>query len=218
MRAPAIAFGMLACVLVASTTRAAEDMSAPVPPVERLQVVLEPRPRFTVAVGAGVSFDAAGFSPARTEAVPALFATGGVGADWPVGAELALFASTAVGRFRAPDSPIDRLALAAIGVLRPFAWQISAGDDRYRARLVRATGLEFGPCLERDGTTLMSGSRWGLHVGVRFEIPLGPRAGDGTEVRLRLAARRMVGFYTPQIGVAEVGDSAEAYASLVTIF
>src|SRR5207302_1613235 len=85
----------------------AADMSPPLPPtVDVAPVVVAPRPRFDVAVGAGVSFDASGFSPARTEWVPAMFATGGVGADWPVGAELALFASTAVGRFRAPDAPI----------------------------------------------------------------------------------------------------------------
>jgi hypothetical protein len=164
----------------------------------------------------GMSFDGSGFSPTRIETVPAMFATGGVGADWPVGAELALFASTAVGRFRAPDSPIDRLALAAIAVLRPFGWKVSPADRRYRARLVRATAIEVGPAYERDGTTLMSGGRWGAHVGLRFEIPLG--SAGPSELRLRLAGRRMLGFYTPQIGIAEVGDSAEAYAALVTIF
>ena len=119
-----------------------------------------PRPRMSAAVGAGVSFDDAGL--ARTEAIPSFFATGGVGVDWRVGFELQAFASSAQGRF--DGTPIDRLALDAVGVARPFAWKVALDDRRYAARVLRAAGLELGLGLERDGTTTNAGSRWGLHT------------------------------------------------------
>jgi hypothetical protein len=178
------------------------------------------RPRLIAALGMGASFDSTGFS-GSTETVPAFFASGGVGADWRVGVELAAFASEASGRFMAPATPIDRLALAAVGVVRPFAWRLAADDPRYRARLARGAAVEVGLGLERDGTTSRAGSRFGLHLGARLDIPLGP-AGGTSELRLRLAVRRMEGLYTPQISVNEtvlsIGDSVETYAALVTIF
>ncbi len=105
--------------------------------------------------------------------------------------------------------------------MRPFAWKIAVDDRRYRARLVRATGLELGLGLERDGTPTRAGSRFGLHLGVRFEIPLG-LPGYASELRLRLAVRRMEGFYTPRITInaadVPVGNSTELYATLVSVF
>jgi hypothetical protein len=171
------------------------------------------RPRMSAALGMGVSLDDAGLP--RTEVIPAFFATGGVGADWPVGAELAAFSSSAQGR--GDGTPVDRLALDAVAVVRPFAWMVSADDRRYRARLVRATGVEIGLGLERDGTTTRAGSRYGVHLGARFEIPLG-LPGYVSELRLRLAARRMEGLYTPHVLDIVVGDSVELYAALVTVF
>jgi hypothetical protein len=172
-----------------------------------------PRPRLSAAVGMGVSLDATGLS--ETKRVPSFFATGGVGVDWPVGFELQAFASSAQGRW--DGTPMDRLALDALGVLRPFAWKVAADDPRYRARLVRATGLELGLGLERDGTTINAGSRFGLHTGVRFEIPLG-LPGYASELRLRLAVRRMQGFSTPHVQGVDVGNSTEVYAALVSVF
>jgi hypothetical protein len=173
-----------------------------------------PRPRLSAAVGMGVSFDDAGL-PAR-RAIPSFFASGGVGVDWPVGFDLQAFSSSAVGRYY-DGTPIDRLALDAFGVVRPFAWRLSAQDPRYRARLVRALGAELGLGLERDATTTRAGSRFGLHTGVRVEIPLG-LPGYASELRLRLGARYLWGFYTPRVQDVSVGDSAEIYGALASVF
>lgn len=174
-----------------------------------------PRPRMTLALGMGVAFESAGLS--RTESVPAFFGTGGVGADWPVGVELAAFASSATGRFKAPDAPVDRLALSLIGVVRPLAWAIAAGDTRYKARLLRNLGVEVGPGIERDATSMRSGSRFGVHTGARIEVPIVP-AGSPSELRIRLGLRYMYGLYTPQVGTTVVDDGLELYAALVTVF
>jgi hypothetical protein len=171
------------------------------------------RPRMSAAIGMGVSLDDTGLS--ETKAIPSFFATGGVGVDWPVGFDLQAFASAAQGRY--DGTPVDRLALDAVGVVRPFAWSVAAADGRYRARLVRATGVELGLGLERDGTPMRAGSRFGLHTGVRFEIPLG-LPGYASELRVRLAARYFVGFYTPRVATVEVGNSVELCSALVSVF
>jgi hypothetical protein len=173
------------------------------------------RPRLTAALGMGTSFDATGL--AKTETIPAFFATGGVGADWCVGVELAAFSSSAQGRFAPTSTPVDRLALAVVGVVRPGAWELAVDDPRYGARVLRASGLELGLGLERDGTTVRAGSRYGVHLGARLELPLG-LAGYGSELRLRLAVRRMQGLYTPRVGDTDVHDSVEVFAAIVTVF
>ena len=192
-------------------------IAAPVAPPPPAPVVVEPparaRPRLSAAVGMGVSLDDSGLP--RTEAIPSFFATGGVGVDWPVGFELGAFSSAAQGRYT--GTAIDRLALDAFGVVRPFAWHVSAADPRTLARLVRATGVELGLGLERDGTTTNAGARFGLHTGVRFEAPLG-LPGYASELRVRLAARYLVGFSTPRVLTVDVGNSVEVYAALVTVF
>jgi hypothetical protein len=171
------------------------------------------RPRLSAAIGGGVSRDGAGL--ASTHSVPSFFATGGVGDDWPVGFELEAFTSSAVGRY--DGTPIDRLALDAAGVLRPFGWKFSAADVRYGARVVRSLGAEAGLGLERDATTTHAGSRWGLHLGARVELPLG-LPGYASELRLRIAARKLEGFYTPVVQGVRVGNSFETYAALVSVF
>jgi hypothetical protein len=172
------------------------------------------RPRMSAAVGMGVSLDDTGLP--ETKAIPSFFATGGVGVDWPVGFDLEAFASAAQGRYDV-GTAIDRLALDAVGVVRPLAWAIGPDDDRYAARFLRATGVELGLGLERDGTTMRAGSRYGLHTGARLEIPLG-LSGYGSELRLRLATRYLVGFFTPRVQSVDVGNSLELYAALVTVF
>jgi hypothetical protein len=175
------------------------------------------RPRLNAAVGAGFTWDGSGFPDGRIERVPAMFATGGFGDDWHVGGELSVFASTAVGRFRgASEAPVDRLAISVVGVLRPLSWKLAADDTRYAARLLRQIGVEAGPGVERDSTTQKAGSRWGLHTGLRLELPLG-RPGP-TELRIRLAARYMIGFYTPRVAMTDVGNSFESFAALVSSF
>jgi hypothetical protein len=188
------------------TPQAAPAGTPPVPPPRA-------RPRMSAALGMGVSIDDTGLT--ATKAIPSFFATGGVGVDWPVGFELGAFSSAAQGRY--DGTGIDRLALDAFGVARPFAWKVSAADPRYAARVLRATGVELGLGLERDGTTTNAGSRWGLHTGARLELPV-PLPGYGSELRLRLAARYLVGFYTPRILTVDVGNSVELYAALVTVF
>jgi hypothetical protein len=188
----------------------------PSPPVvEVVEAAPAPRPRLTFAIGYGVAFESAGL--ARTEPVPAFFAVGGVGADWPVGVELAAFASSATGRFAAPAAPVDRLALSLIGVVRPLSWSFAPGDTRYGARFLRALGIEVGPGLERAATSMRAGSRFGVHTGLRVEAPIVP-AGSPGELRLRLAVRYMYGLYTPQVGTTAVGDGVELYGALVTVF
>jgi hypothetical protein len=172
------------------------------------------RPRLSAAIGMGVSFDSTGLP--ETKPVPSFFATGGVGADWRVGFDLAAFASSAEGRYD-QGTPVDRLALDAFGVVRPFAWALAADDRRYRAQLVRATGLELGLGLERDGTTMRAGVRVGLHAGARVEIPLG-LPGYASELRLRLAVRRLQGFNDPQVPDIAVGNTVELYGALVSVF
>ena len=198
----------------------APETPAPAAPSEA-PVAPAPRPRFSAAIGFGWSFDSAGFSPAKTQDVPSMFATGGVGADWPVGVELVAFASSAVGRYRVTDAvdakaPVDRLALDATAVLRPLAWSFTVADERYGARLLRAFGVELGLGLERDSTTMSAGSRFGLHLGARVEVPLTPPG--GSELHLRFAVRRFEGLYTPVVGDVDVGDTVEIFAALVTIF
>jgi hypothetical protein len=192
--------------------RVQEPSRAEEPP-PALETPSRARPRMSAAVGMGVSIDDTGLP--STKAIPSFFATGGVGVDWPVGFELEAFSSAAQGRY--DGTPVDRLALDALGVVRPFAWSVAAADPRYRARLVRATGIELGLGLERDGTPTRAGSRFGLHTGARFEIPLG-LPGYASELRVRLAARYLVGFYTPRVLTVEVGNSVELYTALVSIF
>jgi hypothetical protein len=177
---------------------------------------LPPRPAMSLAVGMGSTFDSAGFQPARVVAIPAFFAVAGIGGGF-AGFELGLFASTASGRSRAPDSPVDRLAVDGVLVLRPWARRLGAEDRRYGVRVLRALGAELGLGLERDARVSQVGSRFGLHTGLRAELPLSA-AGQRSEVRLRLAVRRMLGLYTPQIGEDRVGNTVELYAALAVTF
>lgn len=182
--------------------------------------IFVPRPRFAFAVGMGTTFEPVGFDDGA-HAVPAFFATGGVG-DGRFGFDFQAFASAATGRFRQAD-PIDRVALDAYGIWRP-AGNFRLEDGRYRMRLLRTLGAELGMGLERTGRTMMAGSRFTVHTGARVEIPLSP-ANEPNELRLRLAVRRSLGLYTPRLAsdtagtVTEVGDTAvELYAAVVVLF
>ena len=83
--------------------------------------------------------------------------------------------------------------------------------------MLRTVAVELGLGYERDGHTTGAGTRWQIHTGARFDLPLtGP--GMRSELRLRLGYRRAVGLYTPEVQGVEVGDSNEVYAALVVVF
>jgi hypothetical protein len=183
------------------------------PPIE-----LAKRPRLSVAVGMGSTFDDAGFSDG-THAIPVFVATGGFG-DGLVGVDFEVSATSAIGRYRTQD-PVDRVSLAGFAVVRPAA-PLRPFDHRYRWRVLRTAALELGQGLERDGRTLAAGYRGFFHLGARVELPLTPLGGT-SELRVRLAAGRNLGQYTPRVtasnGVTEVGDTAgELFIALLTVF
>jgi hypothetical protein len=179
-----------------------------------------PRPLMIAAIGMGASFDGVGFNDG-THAIPSFFASGGLG-DGLVGAELEAFASSGIGRYRF-QSPINRLALNAYGVVRPGA-RARPGDVGYGWRVLRTVGAEFGLGFERDSKSAVSGSRFVAHLGARVELPLTP-PGQPSEVRIRLGVSRGLGLFTPTLYGAnatantDVTDSvAETYGALVVVF
>ena len=169
----------------------------------------------------GATFDPTGF-PDGAHPIPAFVAEGGFG-DGLAGFDLGAYSTSASGRFSAPDSPVDRLALDAFGVLRPAArWH--RDDQRYRMRVLHLLAAELGLGLERDGTPSGSGTRFLIHTGARAEFPL--TSGQASELRLRLGVRRAIGLYTPTVAVGgttsgetvSVGDSTELFGALAVIF
>jgi hypothetical protein len=179
------------------------------------------RPRLSAAVGMGASLDAVGFNDGNVRAIPGFFTILGIG-DGPFGFDIGAFASQAAGRHR-NQSPVERLALDAFGVIRPGAWY-RPDDPRYGLRVLRGLGAELGLGFERDGRSAVSGTRFLIHTGVRADLPISA-AGESTELRLRFAARRGFGLYSPKLygssvsDVLSVDDSAvELYGALVVVF
>jgi hypothetical protein len=179
------------------------------------------RPRLSAAVGMGASFDAVGFSDGNTRAIPSFFTVLGIG-DGSYGFDIGAFASEAAGR-HGNQSPVDRLALDAFGVIRPGGWY-RPDDTSYGARVLRGLGAELGLGFERDGRSAVSGTRFLIHTGARADLPLS-FPNEPTELRLRLAVRRGIGLYTPKLygtvrsDFTSVEDSAvELYAALVVVF
>jgi hypothetical protein len=178
-----------------------------------------PRPRLSVAIGMGSSFDSVGFSGAH--ALPSFFTVLGID-NGLFGLDLSAFASSATRAQRMSDAPIDRLAVDLFGVVRPGIWY--RPDDRsFGSRVVHALAAELGLGLERDGRSAISGTRLLIHAGARADLPLTP-AHEPTELFLRLAVRRGLGLYTPKL-YASTGDytsvtdtAAELYAALVVVF
>ena len=170
----------------------------------------------SVAIGMGATYDDSGFSPNRTKAIPSFAAVGDIG-DGTVGFAMGVYASAASGRYRIPDLPVDRLALDLMAVLRPFVRTGQQPDPRYLTRVARASGLELGLGLERDGQSALSGSRFGLHTGLRLELPLTP-AEEQTGLHVYLAARRLIGFYEPIVGTTTVRNTVELFAALGASF
>ena len=139
------------------------------------------------------------------------------------GFELGVFVSQAAGRFGA-ENPVDRLAVDASGVLR-VGMLVAPDNQRYATRVLRTVGVALGPSFEREGRSMMGGSRFAIATGARVELPLTPARGAEPELRLRLAVRRAFGLYTPLLygssaaDVTAVHDSdLEIYGALVLIF
>jgi hypothetical protein len=210
----------LEAVPVPTTVKPPPEQAPEVVEAELLSLAPPPRPRLSLAIGFGATRDPVGFSNGG-HFIPAFFGVGGFG-DGLLGVDLGAFSSAASGRFPTTDSPFDRLALDAFGVLRPAA-RLHPGDQRYRMRVLRTLGLELGLGFERDGQVVISGSRWVVHTGARLEFPL--TTGQAGELRLRLAVRRAFGLYTPELSppsgssrTIRVGDSTELYGALAVIF
>jgi hypothetical protein len=182
------------------------------PPAPRPAVA---RPRLTVSIGTGATFDSVGFTDG-THALPSFFATGGIG-EGMTGFEMAVFASQASGRYRAPETPVDRLALDGMVVVRFLAQRLSAQDYRYQARVGRTAAFEIGLAVERAARGAISATRFGMHTGARIELPLVPY-GTPNEPRLRFGVRRMLGAGSPAVGDTSVHDSTELYAALALSF
>lgn len=173
------------------------------------------RPRFTMSIGTGATFDSVGFTDG-THAIPSFFATGGIG-EGLTGFEMAVFTSQASGRYRAPVTPVDRLALDGMVVVRFLAQRLSPYDYRYKARVGRTAAFEIGLAVERAGRGTVAATRVGMHTGARIELPLVPY-GTPNEPRLRFGVRRMLGAGSPMVGDTAVHDSTELYTALALSF
>jgi hypothetical protein len=175
------------------------------------------RPKISVAVGVGASFERSGLAPARTDTVPTFFAVGGFG-DGILGIDLGLTATTASGRFRAPDAPVDRLGADAMLVVRPWAiWSADIEALSFSRSLLRTIAAEAGLGYEHDSRGVRAGGRTGARLGARVDVPLFPR--DPSQLRVRFAVRRFIGFYVPQVDATEVKDTGlEAYGALAVSF
>jgi hypothetical protein len=176
------------------------------------------RPRLSLAVGMGASFDDTGLSPARTRAIPSFFAVGGFG-DGFIGLDLAVFVSTATGRYNPPDAPFDRQAGEAMLVVRPMCHSVPPDAVRWLPRVARTLGIELGGGFERDGRGQTAEHRFGFRVGGRLELPV-TGASDPGQLRVRLAVRR---FYGGTVGTTDPNNPAkdsalELYGALAVVF
>jgi hypothetical protein len=216
----------LAATLAAAPRLARAQALTPMPLqtpglVEPPPAIVVTRPRFSVAVAMGATYDSAGLS-GGAHAIPAFFATGGAG-DGLLGVDFQVFSSNASGRFGSSQNPVDRLGFDGFGVVRP-AGRFRLADRRYRMRVLRALGAELGLGLEREERHDGSGSRFCVHLGARADLPL-TRVTDASEVRVRLAVRRDFGLFTPQVfsttsgNETPIGDTVvELYGGLVFVF
>ena len=178
------------------------------------------RPRLELAVGMGASLDDAGLGPSGVQPIPAFFVMGGFG-DGPIGVDLGLFANSATGRFRAPDVPVDRIAVDAMVVLRPGA-HLPADGARYDRRVVRTAAIDIGPAFERASRIARgpeSVNRFGVRVGGHVDLPLTAAAAI-SELRLRLGVRRFVGSSTRTFpgGDPAPDTRGEVFAALAAVF
>jgi len=109
--------------------------------------------------------------------------------------------------------------------LRPAARRNVAPEPTYLDRVLRASALDIGLAFER--TSRFSGrsqevTRFGLRVGGHIDLPLmpAPPGGEGGELRLRLAVRRMLAFSTPTFpdGTPVPDTRGELFGALAVVF
>ena len=200
------------------------------PALALAQVPAQPpvaRPRIELAAGMGASFDDAGLVSGLA-AVPAFFVMGGFG-DGMLGVDLGLFTNSAIGRFRTPNFPVDRLAVDGMLLFRPGADRSFANAahwaGEYGARVVRAAAVDLGLGYERASRITngpQSVDRFGIRIGAHLDIPLTPAGSTAlaSELRLRLAVRRFVGasHATFPNGDPAPDTRAEVFAALAAVF
>ena len=111
---------------------------------------------------------------------------------WGIRAEGVRVAGRGAVRRREPDRPV---ALDASGVLR-VGMLLAPDNQRYATRVMRTVGVDLGLSFEREGRSMVCGTRFAMCTGARVELPLtSPR--EPSELRVRLAVRRAFGLYTP---------------------
>jgi hypothetical protein len=190
------------------------------------------RPRIEVAVGMGASVDDTGLASSGLTAIPSFFAMGGFGGGM-FGLDASVFASSAIGRYRTPNVPVDRLGVDGMLVIRPAA-DFRAGVQRYGYRVIRALALQAGLGYERVNRVAQGyeeGDRWGIRLGAHLDLPLVPATSAGAlsavaagaaggELRLRLAVRRLIGVGTSTLpdGTVVPDSRAELFAALAVVF
>jgi hypothetical protein len=174
------------------------------------------RPRFEVAIAAGLSWDPSARDPSlpgspRERQTAYLFVAGLGGG--PLGLELRSFAN-------APQlGQPQRLGGDLLAVVRPFAFTLGdeAASPAWTRRVLRTIALTVGPALEQVAFDMQERWRLGVATGLHVDLPLGP-AGRPSELRLRVGGRKMWGkrlAFTPR----PVDDTdGELYAGLVVAF
>jgi hypothetical protein len=212
-RIAAASLALVAAALASGWARADDAAGA-------LSAPVASRPAIEIALGMGASIDDAGLHADGLSAVPSFYATGGFGKG-TFGFDVGLFANSAVGRYRTPNDPVDRLGFDGMLVVRPFA-ELVPGDERYRMRVLRALALDLGLGYERD-SRIANGpevvDRFGARVGVHADVPLSP-AGARSELRLRFTARRFVGATSSTFpnGDPAPDSRGELFTALVVVF
>jgi len=207
--------------LVAPPPRVTAEWEPPPPPE---------RPRIELAVGMGASIDDTGLTKDGLSAIPSFFVMGGFG-EGLVGLDFGLFTNSANGRYRSPNTPVDRLDVDAMLVVRPamagggLGAGAGSGASAYAFRVLRTAALDIGAGYERLSRIVASAeevSRVGLRVGAHIDVPLTPEPppGVGGELRLRLAARRLIGLSQTEFpgGFVVPDTRAELFAALAVVF
>lgn len=177
------------------------------------------RPRFEVAIGMGISVDNPGLSDGRTVKVPSFQVQAGVD-EGPLGFELRLFSSSADGRYRqangAGEMAVNRVAVDLMIAWRPLN-SVRAADSGSIPRLVRSLTAEVGPAFENVISSQTTATRRGFVFGAHLDFPLTP-ATDGSELRIRLSARRLLAGRAT-VGATPVSDSrGEVIGALAFVF
>jgi len=174
------------------------------------------RPGFELAVAAGVSRDQTGFTVGQTRNIPLFYVMGGFG-HGTFGVDAAVLSTSAVGRFDAPNQPVDRISAEGVLIVRPAVPMMGDRID-YGARVAKRLAIGAGPAWEHLSSGRAASSRWGVRFSVHVDLPLG-REGPGGTFAFRLGVRRLLGFERARVQTVDAGDSQlEAFAGLAVAF